>query len=108
MLHTTSDQNLWKRKKFHVTEPVLGRKTLNSLRARLTKESDFKKAFKEFQKLNLDVPINLTKSKGPVKSKPSDTSNKPKGDLEVKCHGIKKRKPRIVNFSAPSVKKYLT
>ena len=38
----------------HVTETenVSGRKTLNSLQAGLTKESDLKKAFKEFQKLN--------------------------------------------------------
>ena len=71
------------------SEQVSGRKTLNSLWAGLTKPSDLKKAFKEFQKFNT-VPKDIPKQ---VKPRPSGKPKKPKGSLDVTHHGIKKRKP---------------
>ena len=79
------------------------------MRVGLSKESDLRKALKEFQKLNPEVPLDLTKSKELVKSKPPETPQKQKGGLEVNHHGIKKRgSPGIIISSAPCVNKYLT
>ena len=79
-----------------------GSKTLNSSWAGLTKLSDLKKAFKEFQKFNTEVPKDIPKQ---VKPQPSRKPEKPTGSLDMTHHGIKKRKPGNCKFFYPICKK---
>ena len=87
----------------HVTDPASSRKTLNSLQAGLTKQSDLNTAFCEFKKLNLDVAKDF-QNKEQVKPKPSEKPHKTTGSLEVKHHVTKKRKPQNCKFFCPVCK----
>ena len=88
----------------HVTEPVSSRKTLNSLQAGLTKQSDLNKAFHEFKKLKPDVGKDYSQNKKLVKPKPSEKPHKTTESLEVKHHRIKKRGPQNHKFVCPVCK----
>ena len=95
--------------KIHICVFVEGKFfTLNSLQAGLTRPNDFKKAFCEYQKLYSDLPKETQKAKENVQPKPAPPKPKnPKGQLNVKHHGIGKRKRLIQIFSALFVNKYL-
>ena len=83
---------------------VASRKTLNSLRAGLTKPSDLKQAVREYRKLNPEVskdPCKQTKAT-PTQKK---IKRKQKGALQVEHHGIKRRKPQNRKYFCPICKK---
>ena len=86
---------------------MLGRKSLNSLQAGLTKQSDLNEAFHEFQILNPDVPKDLSKIKEHVKPKPSKSQRNQKVILRFNITESKGGRPRIINFSALFAKKIL-
>ena len=62
------------------------------------------KVFHEFKKLNSDVAKHYSKNKELVKPKPSEKPHKTTGSLEVKHHGIKKRRPQNHKFFCPVCK----
>ena len=77
------------------------RRTLNSLQAGLTKQSDLNKAYKEYQKLNKENVEPSCKPKEPVET-PHMPKPKPwKGELKFKQHGIRCRKPRLRKIFCP-------
>ena len=70
-----------------------------SLQAGLTKQSDLNKGYKEYQKLNKENVEPPCKAKEPVET--PHTPKPKKGELKVKQHGIRCRKPRLGNFFRP-------